>query len=731
MSWLQTIIDDGTSGTPKDPQQSSGSEKGKDRSAYGQFIGEAQMLDSTKSPSEGLISYHLDDLTPFIPLPRLEECFDLPERQTVDILLDAFFSTVHLAFPIVFKPKFLKEYEDYMERNIQPQPIRTWLASLNVMLAIGSFYSQLSDASWKRGFNDHLIYLAKSQTLFFSNGILFNNPDQRQVQALGILGIYLLATKQINRCWNVVGLAIRNAYSLGLHLSSDLTRLDRVQQEIRHRKFYTLMSLERLCGILTGRPTYMDDKRYNIPALSGVNEEALDEILESKSRSANLEASQEVDVGRAIESFVRSDERRFPHFDEHNGFFSQSTKLYKICLEILNKIYCAGTVRLTWRDVEQIITSTTSKLEKWKDEVPTDLFPPNNTPEPDLQVQRKKLLLYLDYLNTVVLLNWPCLCRVKAVEAAQSRPFNRAASVTCVTAALDIINLLPDEIQAEEFWTVFPWWIVLYYIVSSGLIVMMEMTLQAENIPEQTEQLMSAGEKVIRWLYYMGQTDLAAKRSCKMLTDLMISAAPHIGHTYEPPLEFAETQPEQQMQQEPQFLGPEHANMFLGSRNPFAASAQGLQGFDPFFGGAASSSATEFSDSSHNPHTLLGVPGINILARTGFDNIGLLSSFPFQTIADDASATLNPMQLGNTDAQMWNWQGFPVPPSHGSEQHTPAQEFPSQMYPIESGFTPGYSVYGDSTEGYENSEVEQEFTGTPSPGHLQPGDPQYQHRRSQ
>ncbi|KAK6330984.1 hypothetical protein TWF718_003178 [Orbilia javanica] len=721
MSWLQTIIDDGSTGTPRSTQHTEQEDSVRERTVHGGDTGET--LEAIRAASEGLRSYHLDDLTPNVPLPSLDECFGRPERKIADTLLDAFFGTVQLAFPIVFRPKFLKEYEEYMDHHIEPQPIRTWLASLNTIMAIGSFYSQLTDASWKDEPKDHLVYLGRANRLFFSNEVLFNNPDQRQVQALGLLGIYLLATKQVNRCWNVIGLAIRNSYSLGLHLASDLSRLNRVQQEIRYRKFYTLMSLERLCGILTGRPTYMDDRRYNIPALSGINEDTLGEILESKNKTPDFEGSQYDFIGRSFDSLAHSDQSQgqVPHFDQQNGFFSQSTKLYKISLEILNKIYCAGAVSLNWRDVEQIITSTTSKLRKWKNEVPADLFSPQVTPEPDLQVQRKKILLYMDYLNTVVLLNWPCLCRVKAVEAAQSRQFNREASITCVTAALDIIKLLPDDLRPTDFWAVFPWWIVLYYIVSSGMIVMMEMTLQAEHIPERKELLMASGKKVLRWLNHMGQTDLAARRSCTMLTDLMKSAAPRIGHTYNPPPEYAAEQTEEKPQQDTYFLSPENPGTLFIHNEWNANSPQGVQGFDPFSGGT--SSLNEFFDSSQH-HTLLGVPGINILARTGYDNIGLLSSFPFQTIADDPAVTLDPMQLGNTDAQLWNWQGFPVPPSH-SEGHTPSQEFSQQIYPIGSNFTPGFPVYDETTEDYQTSEVEQEFAGASAPSPSQ-GDPRYQ-----
>jgi hypothetical protein len=140
----------------------------------------------------------LDDLNPYIPAPDLSDAFSLPPKDIADPLVNAFFSTIHDTFPIVFRPHFLKEYEACMTSQQLPHPPRAWLASLNVVFAIGEFYLQLTNAAGQGKERHYLAYLANAQTLFFSN-VLFRNPDQRQVQALGLLGIYLLATKQINR----------------------------------------------------------------------------------------------------------------------------------------------------------------------------------------------------------------------------------------------------------------------------------------------------------------------------------------------------------------------------------------------------------------------------------------------------------------------------------------------------------------------------------------------------
>jgi hypothetical protein len=224
----------------------------------------------------------------------------------------------------------------------------------------------------------------------------------------------------------------------------------------------------------------------------------------------------------------------------------------------------------------------------------------------------------------------------------------------------------------------------------------------------------------------MGGIDLAAKRSFEMLTNLMISAAPHIGHTYQPP-GFAESQTEQN--QEFEFTRSEDSNPLFGSSEFLSSSARAIHGFDQTL------SAGEYSDSFQHQFPL-GVPGINILARTGFDNISLLSGYPFQTIAHEPPTTddnvpMVPMHMGSTDPQLWDWQNFPTQPSHGSQRQSPSQGFSSQMYQIGSQFAPNYPVYGQNLPGSIDDHSTSE---TASGGHRQqdvtqsPGqstDPQY------
>ena len=66
------------------------------------------------------------------------------------------------------------------------------------------------------------------------------------VQMLCLTGVYLQSTQHANRCWNSVGLAIRVAQSLGLHLNEVGGRkIPQLEREMRRRVWHTCVVLDR------------------------------------------------------------------------------------------------------------------------------------------------------------------------------------------------------------------------------------------------------------------------------------------------------------------------------------------------------------------------------------------------------------------------------------------------------------------------------------------------------
>jgi hypothetical protein len=108
---------------------------------------------------------------------------------------------------------------------------------LNLVLALGCQFSTLFESSIHSG--DTFFNRAKT-LLGFS---IFDVGSLQVVQALLLMGSYLQSTNRPNRCWNVVGMGIRVAQGLGLHI--ERSGGDLVERETRRRAWWGCVLMDR------------------------------------------------------------------------------------------------------------------------------------------------------------------------------------------------------------------------------------------------------------------------------------------------------------------------------------------------------------------------------------------------------------------------------------------------------------------------------------------------------
>jgi hypothetical protein len=72
------------------------------------------------------------------------------------------------------------------------------------------------------------------------------------VQILLLRSLYLQSTNNAQKCWNTVGLAIRAAQGLGLHLDESSTgwRQSPLEREMRKRIWHVCVLLDRLVSVV-------------------------------------------------------------------------------------------------------------------------------------------------------------------------------------------------------------------------------------------------------------------------------------------------------------------------------------------------------------------------------------------------------------------------------------------------------------------------------------------------
>jgi hypothetical protein len=177
----------------------------------------------------------------------------LPPRELADYLMDNYWCRVHCLFPIIHKPSFQSAYRQlwevkdknnstFLDLNIglgsSRCPTAVLYCALNAMMALGCNFTNLP-YSQRQVLSDTLS--KRSLSILLVN--ILDNGSLGLVQALLIVAQYLQSTDLPNRCWNVVGLALRAAQGLGLYIDSPREETI-LEAEVRRRTWHGCLMLD-------------------------------------------------------------------------------------------------------------------------------------------------------------------------------------------------------------------------------------------------------------------------------------------------------------------------------------------------------------------------------------------------------------------------------------------------------------------------------------------------------
>ncbi|KAA8910029.1 fungal-specific transcription factor domain-containing protein [Sphaerosporella brunnea] len=482
-------------------------------------------------------AYHLDDLSVSIAGGQVDP-YLLPDRKVADQLIETYFTTFHPSFPIVSKQLFMEQYDTFFDECFPSGSSKRWLAMLNLKFAIGALYAKLINAEWKGSDAEHLKYFGRARLLCLDERSMLEVADLQQVQVIGLTAMYLLASNQTNRAWHVNGLAIRFAQTLGLNLRNDVQEFDQLEKELRVRIWHALYSLEHLICFMTGRPASIRDRDCSAPLPRPIDDEMTGiDIPDSHSQQYTedtimtpFEPKVTGPEHTGHESFLHSTTSPSPLIPFNSGYFLEHTKLNRITAEVLSSLYSPDTINRSWSDIQGIISQLELEIVKWRADLPP-IWDFGKRHRSQIHA-RERMALAFQYHNARILINRPCLCRLNyriPNESNRSRGFNRSAAATCIGGARETVALLPDEPDPVGLISVAPWWCLLHYLVSTGAILMVEISMRAEHNPQQAEGLLNDSKKIVRWLRAMSRDNIAAERSWAVLSKLLIVSAPKIG----------------------------------------------------------------------------------------------------------------------------------------------------------------------------------------------------------
>ena len=342
--------------------------------------------------------------------------------------MDAYFEHVHVLYPFVHEGSFRARYEALwaggLNNQVEPS---VWLAIVNLVFAYGhEFCAQQQDnfAMLAAPFVD------RAKAIVLSH--MFTSTNLHLVQALLLLCHYLQGTLQLNECWNLVGLMIRSAVSIGLHLNPAKDEsLSTVEKEERKRAWWGCFVLDRTLSMKFGRPpSIIFDNAKDVDLPLEVDDQYIDETSLTP----------------------RQPWGRPPRL----SFFVHTIKLSEIIDNILFRLYetsrrsqMESNQKLWWSHSPEDSTRLGNavlldgQLQAWWDAMPSHL---KDEPDPldGRGFRRQQLVMRIRFLQMRLLLQRPSfmLFRKNEIKDDFLRGVALSASQICMSAARETIRLI-------------------------------------------------------------------------------------------------------------------------------------------------------------------------------------------------------------------------------------------------------------------------------------------------
>jgi hypothetical protein len=189
-------------------------------------------------------------LTPLdVSLGNRDNLAILPLRSNADDFLRCYFEFIHPLFPLLHKDSFILQYNRLWlpyDNSRSGKEDLVFMCNLNLVFALGCQFSSLSPAN-NRVSTANQFYKMSRQVLLYD---ILGSTSVSVVQWLLLSGVYLQSTKHASHCWNSIGLAIRLAQSLGLHLEHPGPKSEsQLDREMRRRIWHTCVVLDKCVSL--------------------------------------------------------------------------------------------------------------------------------------------------------------------------------------------------------------------------------------------------------------------------------------------------------------------------------------------------------------------------------------------------------------------------------------------------------------------------------------------------
>ncbi|KAF1963092.1 hypothetical protein CC80DRAFT_105298 [Byssothecium circinans] len=469
------------------------------------------------------VSFYQDNAS--IDLDVYVEPYELPAPEVAEHLLAVYMDKVHDNFQILpkklFQDQCYRYFKTSQEGGTASRLNPKWQAIVNLIFAIGAKYTHVN-TGWQANHEDHLIYQARARSFGWNNTTLTQHPDLPQIQVAGLLAFYYLSVGQISRAWVVVGMALRFAQALGLHVRNEDPSASASKREVLVRIWWSLYSLDRHLSVITGRPSIIVDGSCSVPLPIPLPSDEIDDDTDGLRWMSRPDSS-----GSGSSKG-----------DANSGSFIKAiAQMAIITQSILSGVYSAATMVRTPLAVQQDIIELGRRLDNWVSTLPTDFNFQIERPHAQ-PFFRERTLLAFQFYSGRILLTRPCLGGLGQQDNdPNEESFLRQMAGICVDAAKAQLDLLPDKPEVVFVFENGPWWTIVHYLMQALAAILLALSYSSLGRSYDSSLAVYA-KKTIRWLRTLNDPvasraycvafssfEMVAKRRSLDISDLWVEHA--------------------------------------------------------------------------------------------------------------------------------------------------------------------------------------------------------------
>ncbi|KAK5032535.1 hypothetical protein LTS07_003943 [Exophiala sideris] len=392
----------------------------------------------------------------------------LPSRRRADVLMGTYWSYVHVLYPYLDKLHIQEDYERLWKADGTVPDEQSFMCLLNVTFALSS---QLDEATpiEERAQLAHVFYTRARELLD-----IVETGSVRSVQSFLLLGQYFQSTNEPHHCWVFIGLAVRTAQSLGLHLPETSERAaDTRTRELLRKLWHGCVLMDRVVSMTYGRPCMIGPKAaVTVPVPSLVDEDEVALLRSSPFLGGKTKETYSVE------------------------FFVLSLKLYEILHDVIFNFYSVNCQQIQPLDSDRYFGSLDEshssifeierRLSNWEQSIPNHLRMANNPDSGSVEavMYRQAVILHQRQLHVRILLLRPVLSnsitssfhdpnRYIPLRSMLSHRIFLQCAIVCVKIALEAINTIHRERgeSAGDIGFLAAWWYNVLYIYTSATVL--------------------------------------------------------------------------------------------------------------------------------------------------------------------------------------------------------------------------------------------------------------------